>query len=772
MVSHLEVATIPILMPILVSHRKDLENKIAANGGNYKPNLTKDETHLIAKDPNGAKYEFAERWGIKTVTVEWMEQSLERGMILEETKYHPSMPPERRGQGAWIQRTISTSSLGKRKPGKEPGADRSRRLRRTASARLETHNSGIWGEIAVQDVKPEPRMEHDVWDDQVEVKPEDLRDEKQQSLNAPRKDLGRTEPMAKVKPHKHPPEKHELFHGHSFLLHGFNQQQSPVVEGHLRSRGAEIVDPSSLSGSAEEIFVVVPHTMTASRVTDGLSHSIHYTLVTELWIERCIFGKAYHEPTAHVTSQPLAVIPVPGFENMRIASTGVHGLDLGHMSKMLDLVGAKYVENFDPQANILLSSANPTEEKLQHAKLWEKPVIKVDWLWDSLRHGTSLPLRSYLVQEAYSSEKLGSNSNARKQDGGSEELLSERKHLSASGSRSKGPEEANLSGPKHSKRSDEERQRSKTQHFSRGTKRRSNIFPDEDGPPVDSLDSANLDGADSPIRTKADISANASPSISSKPSRLPPLQQISHNSSPPKATPAMTNDKSESMSSKRSAPASPKSLQSPSAKQSRKEENENLEPTMSELLAIHKSKSSHRPTSKSGEAKAEQTSSPRRRRRQLLGRATSNMSAHNNEHHNTLSRASSVGSLNTDGVGTPLSSSFPLSRTKPKDDTTTSGVVYDAEPVEEMRKQQQDEEEKLQMTQLGYEDPDVKVARERVARKMEGKPAVPTGKTPKKAFPDGERTAGKKDFNVGGGVGGVGEGLGISRRTRQAVAGR
>ncbi|MDI1489279.1 MAG: protein kinase activating protein dpb11 [Ramalina farinacea] len=758
-------------MPILVSHRKDLENKIAANGGNYKPNLTKDETHLIAKDPIGAKYEFADKWSIKTVTVEWMEQSLERGMILEETKYHPSMPPERRGHGAWIQRTTSTSSLGKRKPGKEPGADRSRRLRRTASARLETHNSGIWGEIAVQDVKPEPRLDHDMWDDQVEVKPQDLQDERQQSLNAPRKDLGRIEPMAEGKPHKHPPEKHELFHGRSFLLHGFNQQQSPVVEGHLRSRGAKVVDLSSLTGPAEEIFVVVPHTMTASRVTDCLSPSDHYILVTELWIERCIFGKAYHEPTAHVTSQPLAVIPVPGFENMRIASTGIHGLDLGHMSKMLNLVGAKYMENFDPQASLLLSSANPTEEKLQHAKLWDKPVVKVDWLWDSIRHGSSLPLEPYLVQEAYSSEKPGSNSNARKPDDGPEESSSAQKKVLAD-SRSKNPKEPNASGPNRSPRPDKERQGSIMQHFSRGMKPGSNIFPDEDGPPADSLNSANLDGANSPIPSRADVPSNASPSISSKPPRLPPLQQISPNSSPPKPPPAMTNDKSDSMASKRSTPASPRSLQSPIAKQSRKEENENLQPTMSELLAIHKSKSSHRPTSKSGEAKAEQTSSPRRRRRQLLGRATSNMSAHNNDRHNSLSRTSSVGSLNTDGVGTPLSSSFPLSRTKPKENTTTSGVVYDAEHVEEMRKQQQDEEEKLQMTQLGYEDPDVKVARERVARKMEGKPAVPTGKTPKKAVAVGERTAGKKDFDVGGGVGGVGEGLGISRRTRQAVAGR
>lgn len=758
-------------MHISVSHRKDLENKVAANGGNYKPNLTKEETHLIAKDPTGAKYEFAEKWNIKTVTVEWIEQSLERGMILEETKYHPRIPAEKRGQGAWIQRTTSTSSLGKRKLGKEPAVDRSRRLRRTASARLETQNSVFWGEIAVQDVKPEPRLEHDVWDDQNEEKPQDLRDERQQSLNAPRKDLGRIEPMAEGKPHKNPPEKHELFHGRLFVLHGFNQHQSPVVEGHLRSRGAEIVDLPSLSGSAEEVFIVVPHTMSAGRVRDCLNAAFHYIMVTELWIERCIFGKAYHEPTAHVTSQPLPVIPVPGFENMKIASTGVHGLDLGHMSKMINLMGATYAENFDPQASLLLSSTKPTEEKLQHARLWEKPVLKVDWLWDSLRHGTSLPLESYLVQKVYPSQRPRSNSRTRKLDDGPEESLSERKNVSASGSHPQSPKEPDLSRWKRSTEPDKERHSSKTQHFSRGMKFEPNIFPDEDGPRMDNLDSAKLDGAISSSPTRADLPSDTSPTIS-KPPRLPPLQQITPNSSPPKPPPAMTNDKSQSIESKRSTPASSRSLQSLSTKQSRNQENNNLEPTMCELLAMHKSKSSHRPTSKSGEPKAEQRSSPRRRRRQLLGRATSNMSAHNSDHQNNLSRASSVGSLNTDGVGTPLSSSFPLSRTKSKDDTTTSGVVYDAEHVEEMRKQQQDEEEKLQMTQLGYEDPDVKVARERVARKMEGKPAVPTGTTPRKAVAAGERTAGKKDVKGGGVAGGIGEGLGISRRTRQAVAGR
>ena len=84
----------------VVIYRKELEDLINGNGGDYRGNLTKDITHLIAKEPSGAKYNFAAQWGIKTVSVEWLEQSLERGMILEESLYHLLLPLSERGRNA------------------------------------------------------------------------------------------------------------------------------------------------------------------------------------------------------------------------------------------------------------------------------------------------------------------------------------------------------------------------------------------------------------------------------------------------------------------------------------------------------------------------------------------------------------------------------------------------------------------------------------------------------------------------------------------------
>ena len=145
-------------------YRKEIEDLINDNGGDYRGNLTRDVTHLIAKEPSGAKYNFAGQWGIKTISVEWLEQSLERGMILEEGLYSLLLPPPERGRNAWIRRSLLPTSLGKRARDDDTIPPNARKLRRTASARLSSHNDGLWsaingGELKVEEIKA------GVWDE-------------------------------------------------------------------------------------------------------------------------------------------------------------------------------------------------------------------------------------------------------------------------------------------------------------------------------------------------------------------------------------------------------------------------------------------------------------------------------------------------------------------------------------------------------------------------------------------------------------------------------
>ena len=219
------------LSPIIVDYRKELEDLINDNGGDYQGNLTRDVTHLIAKEPSGAKYNYAGQWGIKTVSVEWLEQSLERGMILEESLYHLLLPASERGRNAWIRRSCSTTSLGKRARDDEIVPPNARKLRRTASARLSTHNDGLWSEINGVQIKAE-KIKVDAWDEphKEAIDHCDSPDAAQATMSNSAQiavgDLKRSQSEAKLSSSLCKAPQHEgLFHGKTFLLRGFDEKK-------------------------------------------------------------------------------------------------------------------------------------------------------------------------------------------------------------------------------------------------------------------------------------------------------------------------------------------------------------------------------------------------------------------------------------------------------------------------------------------------------------------------------------------------------------------
>lgn len=131
-----------------------LQAFITQNGAEYHADMTKNATHLVALKPEGEKYKYASLWGLKLVTKEWIQDSIERGMVLEENLYGPLVPAPERGRNAWIRRSASETSLGKRARDDSQSLDNvdddflgRRKLRRTTSKRLSSQNSSIWNDI-------------------------------------------------------------------------------------------------------------------------------------------------------------------------------------------------------------------------------------------------------------------------------------------------------------------------------------------------------------------------------------------------------------------------------------------------------------------------------------------------------------------------------------------------------------------------------------------------------------------------------------------------
>lgn len=128
-----------------MAFRNYLQETAIANGAEFRKDLTKNVTHLIAREPSGQKYKFATQWKIKVVSLKWFEDSLERGMILDESLYDPLLPTEKQGVGAW-NRSVPPAPAKREQP-ENSSNPRARKLRRVASSKLGDQNEGIWGDI-------------------------------------------------------------------------------------------------------------------------------------------------------------------------------------------------------------------------------------------------------------------------------------------------------------------------------------------------------------------------------------------------------------------------------------------------------------------------------------------------------------------------------------------------------------------------------------------------------------------------------------------------
>ncbi|CAF9904535.1 MAG: hypothetical protein ALECFALPRED_008598 [Alectoria fallacina] len=728
-------------------YRKELEDRINDNGGDYRCNLTKDVTHLIAKEPSGAKYSYAGQWGIKIVSVEWLEQSLERGMILDETLYNLLLPPLERGRNAWTRKSFSTTFLGKRARDDEVIPPNARKLRRTASARLSSHNDGLWSEINGGEVKAE-RIKADAWDEPQK----DVVDHRK-SLDAAQADtaisaqavagyhtLKRSQSVANLSSVLcEAPLAKGLFYAKTFLLRGFDEKKIAILEEHLRSHGAQIIDDASQlppvlrDGSPRNGYILIPHT-TSELDLPQISENDHQpVLVTDMWVERCLYRKQFEKPQASITSTPFRKFPIASFEDLAICSTGFRGIDLVHMSKAVKLMGAKYDEFFTPKASVLLCNAvTPGHEKLLHAQLWGIPSVEAEWLWDCIRRGESMPFGPYLVQPLRDPSHISRGSETLILQDKSAKSRKNETTLERNDMTSRRPTKKLLQPMEEDKNLAKDTLSSGEQvHIidpdpcstipTRSPCANENQLPDMTTT-YDTTMTAHINLDDESLRTLRPTCG--------------PLHEISPNASQPK--PSTSPEKLPQPSASAEKMPSPQKPDSTSSS--------SLGPAISSLLARHQRASTN--PGPSASSSSEQPRPYRRQRRQLLGRAPSNLSSHSIN----LSRASSIDTMNTDGLGTPLEPSNITKSDNTKNNKQSSQAEF--KPLWSADQEDPDREEPpLQMTQLGYEDETVKAWRERVDVKM----GVGYGKV------KGKGTPGKgKPRDVAAG------GLGISKRTRLA----
>ena len=395
-----------------LQERSAIAEAVSANGATYHGDLTKNVSHLIALAPQGKKYEYAGQWGIKIVAIEWLKESLKRGMILDETSFSPTIPVEDRGKGALAvleRANEERARVGKRKgselTGVNKGPEGKRKLRRTASSKLESQNSGIWADMDNTE-SYESGFNMD-WDDgAILTKPgQQSSGSRQDSYREEAERQAHAEIVGNGQASRR--DQNFIFEGFAFMVCGFDHRESTILCEHLQLNGGVILQhPGELPNAFQkslDITCITPYERTKKEAKDEAREWLCYTrnfgFATNLWIEKCIFIKTLVDADCAALCRPLRSRSV--FKSkITITPTSFVGIDLLHFSKAVKLVGLQYDETLTDTTDVLICSNKSTANvtKLRFALEKRIPVLTVEWFWDSLKQGTMLSKDPYFIR--------------------------------------------------------------------------------------------------------------------------------------------------------------------------------------------------------------------------------------------------------------------------------------------------------------------------------------------------------------------------------------
>ncbi|KAK2605565.1 hypothetical protein N8I77_008394 [Diaporthe amygdali] len=382
------------------NERQRIIETIKSNGGDYTGDLSRHVTHLIVYKPEGKKYLAARNWGLHVVALKWVYDCVQRGMILDEKLYDPLLSEEELGQGAWNKRASANRriSLGKRQREAATKLEQGRRkLRKTASMKLNSQRENMWGEILGQ-----PSIDQSashLAEEPTQPLPSDSLLRSNASISRVSESLDISQSRVS---YGGPENKGDtIFASCCLYAFGFPPRQTDVLVNTVSSLGGLVVGTVAEVAASEGMtrrFVIVPQSADQKSLP-LLPDSVD--LITECFIERCLHRRALLDPKDHVIGRPFPVFPIEGFEKLSICTAGFTDVDLLQVDKSIRQLGARFEERFNAECSLLLcaSLAGVRKQKLDLALLWNVPVIKAEWLWACISQGKRLSTKPFVFPE-------------------------------------------------------------------------------------------------------------------------------------------------------------------------------------------------------------------------------------------------------------------------------------------------------------------------------------------------------------------------------------
>ena len=160
-------------------------------------------------------------------------------------------------------------------------------------------------------------------------------------------------------------------------------------------------------------IMIVPFQTASERVTHHTHKVDALVIVSELWLEWCMFKKCYVAPGQYPLCSLLSQTKPPGASKLTVNASGFPGIQVLHISKILKLMGASYDEKFTQTTSTLIcKDGSDSGHKLSYARMWQVPAVSESWLWSCLRNQRMTTFEKHLVRKlgGYNTGKMNAQS--------------------------------------------------------------------------------------------------------------------------------------------------------------------------------------------------------------------------------------------------------------------------------------------------------------------------------------------------------------------------
>lgn len=377
-----------------VEDKEYLITQLTENGAGVSDSLTGSTSCVLINEKSGKRYTMAKKWQIPNVHPRWVIDSLKRKAALDFQYYDIDLvSPERIGEGS----CLVWDELQSKRKRRRVVADEEDQVKKKPE---------VWRSI-MTDVKQhnalQSKSRDTTWDDGENLEHDEVEKVEEDKAHKPKK----------IKSFVQLAIESKLFAEKTFKVEFFEDDKMLLLKKTIQSHSGEVLNEDS---DTEPDYLIIPSDFPTTAIPIHLKSSRHTHLVTEFFVERSLHYKTIKEDT---WGEPFYQEISKGVQDMTISLTGFQGIELLHVSKMLQLSGiklhdyltkerdmlmvnydilrpksgehltAKYPTLFNKDFKLNVQQANimSTKKKLSFAKANSIPIVTITYLFDSFFKG-------------------------------------------------------------------------------------------------------------------------------------------------------------------------------------------------------------------------------------------------------------------------------------------------------------------------------------------------------------------------------------------------